>query len=41
MLACDNTKVLMELQEAEDRILLVSTAPMQEVITYMKLQACV
>ena len=35
----NNTKVLMELQEAEDGTALVNTAPMQEVVTCMKLQA--
>ena len=37
--ARDNTKVLMELQEAEDSTVLVSTAPVQEVAICMKLQA--
>ena len=39
--ARDNTKVLMELQEAEDSTVLVSTAPVQEVVICMKLQACI
>ena len=39
--AYDNTKVLMELQEAEDSTVLVSTAPVQEVVICMKLLACI
>ena len=31
----------MELQEAEDSTVLVGTAPVQEVVIYMKLQACI
>ena len=31
----------MELQEAEDSTVLVSTAPVQEVVICMKLQACI
>ena len=39
--ARDNTKVLMELQEAKDSTVLVSTAPVQVVIICTKLQACI
>ena len=39
--ARDNTKVLMELQEAEDSTVLVSLAPVQEVVICMKLQTCI
>ena len=39
--ARDNTKVLMELQEAKDSTVLVSTAPVQEVVICIKLQACI
>ena len=31
----------MELQEAEDSTVLISTAPVQEVAIYIKLQACI
>ena len=39
--ARDNTKVLTELQETEDSTVLVSTAPVQEFVICIKLQACI